>query len=49
VPTLPSSDYRLVPLEGERLIIIPVLSLTDDRDEFLDHLLSEGLLVEKVE
>jgi len=39
----------LVPSEGERLVIIPVLSLTDDRDEFLDYLYSEGLLGEKVE
>ena len=32
----------LIPLEGERLIILPVLSVTDDRDEFLDKLSDEG-------
>lgn len=34
----------LVPSEGERLVIIPVLSVTDDRDEFLDKLFHEGLI-----
>ena len=34
----------LVPSEGERLVIIPVLSVTDDRDEFLDKLFNEGLI-----
>ena len=32
----------LVPSEGERLVILPVLSVTDDRDEFLDRLFNEG-------
>jgi len=34
----------LVPSEGERLIIVPVLSVTDDRDAFLDYLFNEGLI-----
>lgn len=34
----------LVPSESERLVIIPVLSVTDDRDEFLDKLFKEGLI-----
>ncbi len=31
----------LVPFKGEKLTILPVLSLTDDRDDFLDRLCNE--------
>ena len=34
----------LIPLEGERLVILPVSSVTDDRDEFLDFLFKAGLI-----
>jgi hypothetical protein len=34
----------LVPSTGERLVILPVRSATDDRDEFLDELFNEGLI-----
>jgi len=33
-----------IPFEGERLKILPVLSVTDDRDEFLDFLYKEGVI-----
>lgn len=34
----------LVPSEGEKLVILPVLSVTDDRDAFLDYLFNQGLI-----
>lgn len=41
------------PFEGKRLTIIPCFSVslnyTDDRDEFLDKLLADGLLREESE
>lgn len=34
----------LIPSEGKTLVILPVLSVTDDRDAFLDRYFHEGLI-----